>query len=392
MEDLKQNFNQKYAEISQNLVSATFAKPTVDSKFNKIKININNHSFFVQMYTSTQAFHKNLSNEELKTFLQENIGVNFKHVYIETTDKKFTFLTNKKGKITLLENRNNKNPVVQEKNSSNNSKIKNYIIQEGKPVPFLVHLGVMNKEGKVLAQKYDKFKQINRFLEYIKDILPEINNGQTLKIIDFGCGKSYLTFAVYHFINEIEKIPVEIIGLDLKDDVITMCNLLAKEFGYKNLHFYNGTVEDYFAKIEDKKCDLVITLHACDTATDYAIASAIKQNSKAILSVPCCQHELNQNYKQSSNQAINQMLKYGIVKERFLSLTTDVMRCELLKEKGYSTQLLEFIDVSHTPKNLLIRAVKKKSSSVNENSNYKEIAKLVGQDICLAKLLESNIY
>lgn len=392
MEDLKQNFNQKYAEISQNLVSATFAKPTVDSKFNKIKININNHSFFVQMYTSTQAFHKNLSNEELKTFLQENIGVNFKHVYIETTDKKFTFLTNKKGKITLLENRNNKNPVVQEKNSSNNSKIKNYIIQEGKPVPFLVHLGVMNKEGKVLAQKYDKFKQINRFLEYIKDILPEINNGQTLKIIDFGCGKSYLTFAVYHFINEIEKIPVEIIGLDLKDDVITMCNLLAKEFGYKNLHFYNGTVEDYFAKIEDKKCDLVITLHACDTATDYAIASAIKQNSKAILSVPCCQHELNQNYKQSSNQAINQMLKYGIVKERFLSLTTDVMRCELLKEKGYSTQLLEFIDVSHTPKNLLIRAVKKKSSSVNENSNYKELAKLVEQDICLAKLLESNIY
>lgn len=315
-----------------------------------------------------------------------------KHAYIETNDKKFTFLTNKKGKITLLENRNNKNPVVQEKNSSNNSKIKNYIIQEGKPVPFLVHLGVMNKDGKVLAQKYDKFKQINRFLEYIKDILPEINNGQTLKIIDFGCGKSYLTFAVYHFINEIEKIPVEIIGLDLKDDVITMCNLLAKEFGYKNLHFYNGTVEDYFAKIEDKKCDLVITLHACDTATDYAIASAIKQNSKAILSVPCCQHELNQNYKQSSNQAINQMLKYGIVKERFLSLTTDVMRCELLKEKGYSTQLLEFIDVSHTPKNLLIRAVKKKSFSVNENSNYKELAKLVEQDICLAKLLESNIY
>ena len=391
MEDLKQNFNQKYAEISQNLVSATFAKPTVDSKFNKIKININNHSFFVQMYTSTQAFHKNLSNEELKTFLQENIGVNFKHVYIETTEKKITFLTNKKGKITLLENILDKNSQKQTNLSQNNSKIKNYIIQDGIAVPFLVHLGVMNKDGKVLAQKYDKFKQINRFLEYIKDILPEINNGQTLKIIDFGCGKSYLTFAVYHFINEIEKIPVEIIGLDLKDDVITMCNLLAKEFGYKNLHFYNGTVEDYFAKIEDKKCDLVITLHACDTATDYAIASAIKQNSKAILSVPCCQHELNQNYKQSSNQAINQMLKYGIVKERFLSLTTDVMRCELLKEKGYSTQLLEFIDVSHTTKNLLIRAVKKKNFDQNEStssSGYKEIANLVEQDICLAKLME----
>ena len=392
MEDLKQNFKQKYAEISQNLFSATFAKPTIDSKFNKIKINKNNDTFFVQLYTSTQAFHKNLNKFELQNFLQENIGTNFKHVYIETTEKKFTFLTNKKGKITLLENRIDKNSQKQTNLSQNNSKIKNYIIQDGIAVPFLVHLGVMNKDGKVLAQKYDKFKQINRFLEYIKDILQDINDGSTLRIIDFGCGKSYLTFAVYHFISEIEKIPVEIIGLDLKEDVITMCNLLAKEFGYKNLHFYNGTVEDYFAKIDNQKCDLVITLHACDTATDYAIASAIKQNSKAILSVPCCQHELNQNYKESSNQAINQMLKYGIVKERFLSLATDVMRCELLKEKGYSTQLLEFIDVSHTPKNLLIRAVKKKSSSVNENSNYKELAKLVEQDICLAKLLESNIY
>ena len=392
MEDLKQNFKQKYAEISQNLFSATFAKPTVDSKFNKIKINKNNDTFFVQLYTSTQAFHKNLNKFELQNFLQENIGTNFKHVYIETTEKKITFLTNKKGKITLLENILDKNSSKQINLSQNNSKIKNYIIQDGIAVPFLVHLGVMNKDGKVLAQKYDKFKQINRYLEYIKDILPEIYNGETLKIIDFGCGKSYLTFAVYHFLHEIEKIPVEIIGLDLKEDVITMCNLLAKEFGYKDLHFHNGTVQDYFAKIEDKKCDLVITLHACDTATDYAIASAIKQNSKAILSVPCCQHELNQNYKQSSNQAINQMLKYGIVKERFLSLTTDVMRCELLKEKGYSTQLLEFIDVSHTPKNLLIRAVKKNSSSVNENSNYEEIAKLLEQDICLAKLLESNIY
>jgi SAM-dependent methyltransferase len=392
MEDLKQNFKQKYAEISQNLFSATFAKPTVDSKFNKIKINKNNDTFFVQLYTSTQAFHKNLNKFELQNFLQENIGVNFKHVYIETNDKKFTFLTNKKGKITLLENILDKNSSKQTNLSQNNSKIKNYIIQDGIAVPFLVHLGVMNKDGKVLAQKYDKFKQINRYLEYIKDILPEIYNGETLKIIDFGCGKSYLTFAVYHFLHEIEKIPVEIIGLDLKEDVITMCNLLAKEFGYKNLHFYNGTVEDYFAKIEDKKCDLVITLHACDTATDYAIASAIKQNSKAILSVPCCQHELNQNYKQSSNSAISQMLKYGIVKERFLSLSTDVMRCELLKKHGYSAQLLEFIDVSHTPKNLLIRAVKKNSSSVNENSNYEEIAKLLEQDICLAKLLESNIY
>ena len=384
MQDEKQILEQKFSQISTSLNSATFAKPTVSSKFIKVKIDKESEEkYFAQMFTNTQVFHKNLNSSELMDLLKENVGVNFKHIYIETNDKKFTFLTNKKGKTTVLEN---KNP--QSKIHSSKGKVKNYIIQEGKPVPFLVHLGVMNKDGKVLAQKYDKFKQINRFLEYIKDILQDINDGSTLRIIDFGCGKSYLTFAVYHFISEIEKIPVEIIGLDLKEDVITMCNLLAKEFGYKNLHFFNGTVQDYFAKIDNQKCDLVITLHACDTATDYAIASAIKQNSKAILSVPCCQHELNQNYKQSSNQAINQMLKYGIVKERFLSLATDVMRCELLKEKGYSTQLLEFIDVSHTPKNLLIRAVKKNSSSVNENSNYEEIAKLLEQDICLAKLVE----
>ena len=396
MQDEKQILEQKFSHISTSLNSATFAKPTVSSKFIKVKIDKESEEkYFAQMFTSTQVFHKNLNSSELMKFLQENVGINFKHTYIETNDKKFTFLTNKKGKTTVLENKFTENKNPQSKIHSSKGKVKNYIIQEGKPVPFLVHLGVMNKDGKVLAQKYDKFKQINRFLEYIKDILQDINDGSTLRIIDFGCGKSYLTFAVYHFISEIEKIPVEIIGLDLKDDVITMCNLLAKEFGYKNLHFYNGTVEDYFAKIENQKCDLVITLHACDTATDYAIASAIKQNSKAILSVPCCQHELNQNYKQSSNQAINQMLKYGIVKERFLSLATDVMRCELLKEKGYSTQLLEFIDVSHTPKNLLIRAVKKKNFDQNESSTssgYKDIANLVEQDICLAKLMESNIY
>ena len=337
-----------------------------------------------------KVIHKNYNSEEILIYVENAMHNDFSQLQIQGQQADGSVLVSKKGKMTI---KSKVHPVKTPVKIMAHNRVKQYILKEGIPVPFLVHLGVMNKEGKVLAQKYDKFKQINRFLEYIKDILPEINHGQKLKIIDFGCGKSYLTFAVYHFIHEIEKIPVEIIGLDLKDDVITMCNLLAKEFGYDNLHFHNGTVEDYFAKIEDKKCDLVITLHACDTATDYAIASAIKQNSKAILSVPCCQHELNQNYKQSSNSALSQMLKYGIVKERFLSLSTDVMRCELLKKHGYSAQLLEFIDMSHTPKNLLIRAVKKNSSSLkDEKSCYDEIAKLLEQDIHLAKLLGSNIY
>ncbi|MCR4790293.1 MAG: SAM-dependent methyltransferase [Treponemataceae bacterium] len=392
----------KLENIYKDIQSGTLAKASQNSNFQKIKISRKEDStFYVEQFTQKQAFQKQLKAQELLEFLKENIGKNFKHVYLETQEGRYSFLTNKKGKTRLLTQKasNPSSPASMLTCPGQNRK-KKYIIEEGIPVPFLIQLGVMNSEGKVISQKYDKFRQINRFLEYIRDILPELRSefakdklglipknaaDDPIRIVDFGCGKSYLTFAVYHYLHEILKLNVEIIGLDLKDDVITMCSLLAKEFGYDKLNFYTSSIEDYFENNTSSKVDLVITLHACDTATDYALASAIRQGAKAILSVPCCQHELNQNIKEVENKGLNAMLKYGILKERFLALATDAMRCELLEKCGYKTQLLEFVDMSHTPKNLLIRAVLGKSE---RNSDYDEISKLLGQDISLARLLK----
>lgn len=230
--------------------------------------------------------------------------------------------------------------------------MKKYILQENIPVPFLVDLGVMTKEGKIITQKYDKFRQINRFLEFIQDILPKLEQEHEVTILDFGCGKSYLTFAIYYYLRELKGYDVNIIGLDLKTDVIKKCNHLAEKYGYEKLHFYQGDIADYEGV---SSVDMVVTLHACDTATDYALAKAVEWGAKVILSVPCCQHELN---KQIQNDVLESVLKYGILKERMSALLTDGIRANFLEAMGYETQILEFIDMEHTPKNLLIRAVK----------------------------------
>ena len=219
-------------------------------------------------------------------------------------------------------------------------------------MPFLVDLGVMNKEGKVHTHSYDKFKQINRFLEFIEDILPSLQKDREVTILDFGCGKSYLTFAMYYYLKELKGYDVNIIGLDLKEDVIKKCSGLARKYGYEKLHFLQGDIADYEGV---NKVDMVVTLHACDKATDYALAKAVEWDAEVILSVPCCQHELNYRIQ---NDLLEPVLKYGILKERMSALITDGIRAELLESEGYHTQILEFIDMEHTPKNLLIRAVK----------------------------------
>lgn len=226
------------------------------------------------------------------------------------------------------------------------------VLKEGTAVPFLVDLGVMNREGKIHNTSYDKFKQINRFLEFIEDILPALSREREITILDFGCGKSYLTFARYYYLKELKGYDVNIIGLDLKEDVIKKCNGLAGKYGYDKLHFLHGDIADYEGL---QKVDMVVTLHACDKATDYALAKAVEWDAQVILSVPCCQHELN---SQIHNELLEPVLKYGILKERISALLTDGIRAELLESQGYSTQILEFIDMEHTPKNLLIRAVK----------------------------------
>jgi len=363
-----------------NLISATFSNPlkNLDNiEFEKIRIKLSNKErleFSTESYKNAQVFHKLLTEEKIKNFFKDDFLFSYKNVTIETTDATLTILTNKKGEKKLLKKKKLISPV-QSLTSLPHNKTKNYILKEGKPVAFLIELGVMTKEGKIHNQKYDKFKQINRFLEFVDDILPEIlkpisskTAGQTraLEITDFGCGKSYLTFALYHYLVVIKGLKANIKGLDLKKDVINHCNNLATKCGYESLHFTTGDIAEYRDSKKDSEevLDLVITLHACDTATDFALAYAVEHKAKAILSVPCCQHEINsQLKKQVPESSLNALLKHGIVKERFSALVTDVLRVEALESMGYKTQLLEFIDMENTPKNLLIRGVLKDFST-----------------------------
>ena len=233
----------------------------------------------------------------------------------------------------------------------------------------------MTPAGKVIASKYDKFKQINRYLEFIDDIVPALPKGRTVNIVDFGCGKSYLTFAMYYLLVSVKGLDVRITGLDLKKDVIENCNALAIKCGYDRLSFLHGDIARYESE-DGKHPDMVVTLHACDTATDYALEKAVKWGASVIMCVPCCQHELN---KQIECDILSPVMKYGLLKERFAALLTDGLRAEMLEASGYKTQILEFIDMEHTPKNILIRAVKRNTGKNNlqdrENTGKKDSGK-----------------
>ena len=269
---------------------------------------------------------------------------------IETVHEDCTVLVSRKGKVTVK--RRKRQTAAKKADLSHNRK-KQYILEEGIPVPFLQDLGVMTADGKIVRSKTDKFRQINRFLEFIEDILPRLDSGRELTIIDFGCGKSYLTFAMYYYLHELKGYNIRITGLDLKKDVIEHCSRLGKKYGYEKLTFLEGDIADYDGV---NKADMVVTLHACDTATDYALAKAVGWKADVILSVPCCQHELN---RQIKNESMAPVMDYGLLKERFAAIVTDGLRAKYLEREGYDAQILEFIDMEHTPKNILIRAVKK---------------------------------
>ncbi len=298
-------------------------------------------------YYSNKVVHKNATEEEAITLLEELFEQTFRQGIICTSEADYQILISKKFKVSIL----TKSPSKSEVDLSHNRK-KQYVLEEGQPIPFLVELGIMNEDGKVLARKYDKFKQINRFLEMVEDVLPSLPEDRPLTILDFGCGKSYLTFALYHYLAIQERRTLNVVGLDLKADVIEHCNLLAVKLEYNNLKFLVGDIADYN---ELEKVDMVVTLHACDTATDAALEKAVRWDASVILSVPCCQHEV---FTQVKNPLLDPLLSHGILKERFSALATDGVRAKLLDLMGYRTQLLEFIDMEHTPKNILIRAVK----------------------------------
>lgn len=319
----------------------------------------------VENYTKTQVFHEHKEHASVKDICEEYIGNGYRQIDIFTSSMQYSIKTTKKGKLLFHKSMLSAPVSVEE----GHNRKKNYLLEEGNMIEPLVDMGIFTKEGNVVRTMYDKFKQINRFLEIIDDAVRECPL-EEYHIIDFGCGKSYLTFIVYYYFTFIKKIKVTMLGLDLKEEVIKKCNASAKQYGYEGLSFELGDINGYQAKFP---VDMVLTLHACDTATDYALYNAIQWKAKMIFSVPCCQHELNQ---QIESDDFSILTRYGIVKERFSALATDAIRGNILEYCGYKTQLLEFVDLSHTPKNILIRAVRK--PIVTKAVKEKRIAEVKG--------------
>ncbi len=320
------------------------------NEYKKIIVEEKESGYQIAKYTQKQVFHENLNKEAVTSRLYQLIEGAYRQVNAFSKEGEHIILISKKGSPTYKEKKKQAGAESKPTTLDHNRK-KNYILGEGQIIPPLVDMGIFTKEGKVVNAMYDKYRQINRFLEILNDEISKRELKQ-LNVIDFGCGKSYLTFVVYYYLTQVMGIDAHIIGLDLKADVIEKCNRAAQKYNYDNLHFELGDINGYKAPFD---VDVVITLHACDTATDFALYNAIQWKAKMIFSVPCCQHELNKQMKPKT-QTI--MSRYGIVKERFAALATDAIRGNLLEYMGYRAQLLEFIDFDHTPKNILIRAVR----------------------------------
>lgn len=380
MERLKNILEEQLGtELSQIIIS----NPSRAALAQKIKIRPvllrEELNFQVTEYKGKQVFHENMKKEEAADYIVNQMENFFGQMVLESSTKTVNMLVSKKGTVTIKQKaqKNERKP----KDLSHNRK-KRYILEEGTAIPFLVDLGVQTKEGKIVNSRYDKFRQINRFLEYIQDIVENLPKGREVTIVDFGCGKSYLTFAMYHYLKVMKGFDIRVIGLDLKEDVIAYCNELKDKYGYEKMSFTTGDIASYTGV---DSVDMVVTLHACDTATDYALEKAVKWGAGVILSVPCCQHELNYQMK---NEELSAVLKYGLLKERIAALVTDGLRAELLEQWGYDTQVLEFIDMEHTPKNILIRGVKKNKDVKTNFEKYDNCCRALGVEPMLGRLLK----
>ncbi len=348
--------------LNIEFISAVLSNPRDKDRITKVRVRPllkkEQLVFQIETFCNNQAFHRNAPSGEACEILLGYLE-NMRQMQLTTTRYLYTVLVSKKGKVTVKKKA--RQTDCREVDRSHDRK-KNYILKEGIPVPFLQVLGVMTEEGKVVRSRSDKFRQINRFLEFIEDILPELDRDRELTILDFGCGKSYLTFAVYYYLHELKQYDIRVIGLDLKKEVIRNCNELSRKYGYEKLTFLEGNIADYEGCT---RVDMVVTLHACDTATDYALSKAVGWGAKVILSVPCCQHELN---GQIDCEVLGPVLGYGLIRERMAALITDALRAQYLEREGYDTQILEFIDMEHTPKNILIRAVRSGKRRENQEA------------------------
>lgn len=367
--------------INKDLYQITISNAKKSTEINKVKVRPfllkQELMYQVSETRGTQIFHLNLNREEVIKRVITYMQTDFSQAEFVCRQFQATLLISKKGKITIK--RKNRQKEAMPNLAHNN--VKNYILQEGVVVPFLIDLGVQTKEGKIVRSRYDKFRQINRYLEFIADIMPILPTERTIKIVDFGCGKSYLTFALYYYMKILCKRDVRIVGLDLKKQVIEDCNRLAQQYGYESLSFRCADVAGYES---EEPIDMVVTLHACDTATDHALDKAIKWGARVIFTVPCCQHEVN---GQIQNELLQPILKYGLLKERMAALITDGIRANLLEEQGYQVQVMEFIDMEHTPKNILIRAVK--DGKQKRETKIRKTTEFLGVKNTLQRLLEA---
>ncbi|MFQ8845317.1 MAG: class I SAM-dependent methyltransferase [Lachnospira pectinoschiza] len=370
--------------ISDKLIDMVISGQKNKSEDKAVNVRIrpvilkNEIEYQVSEFVGRKVLHSNHSAADVKKKIIDYMTEDFKQAQINMTDAAATILSSKSKTLTC---KYKKAGQLKVQRDLSHNRTKKYIIQEGKPVAFMIDLGVMGQDGKIIRTRYDKFRQINRFLEYIEDILPKLDKERELTIIDFGCGKSYLTFAMYYYLKELKGYNIRIIGLDLKADVIEHCNELRTRYGYDKLDFYVGDIATY--KDVDK-VDMVVTLHACDTATDYALAKAVKWGAEVILSVPCCQHEANRTIK---SDILSPVMDYGILKERMAAIVTDAARAKLLTANGYDTQILEFIDMEHTPKNLLIRAVKSSKEDISAREKTKDMLEALNLELTIDKLI-----
>ena len=382
MKNLKEYLEE---QINENLIQAVLSAGRKADGPSKVKIRPvklkDQICYQASALEGTKVFHKNYDREQMLAYLEAELSGNFGQLQCQGALMDGVVLVSKKGKMTIKEKHHavRENVQIQAHN-----RVKQYILKEGIPVPFLTDLGVMTEKGKIITSRYDKFRQINRYLEFIEDVIDELPTDRTIRIIDFGCGKSYLTFAMYYYLHELQHRDIQVTGLDLKTDVIKHCNELAEKLGYDRLKFERGDISTYAGT---DVADMVVTLHACDLATDYALDKAVKWGARVILAVPCCQHELNRQIKCDS---LKPVLKYGIIKERIAALLTDALRANLLEQQGYETQILEYIDMEHTPKNLLIRAVKKGSMRPKHSTDIRTVEELLHVAPTLDKLLNNK--
>ena len=334
-------------------------------EYQKIVVQLKGDYFQIEKYTQKQVFHENVKPAELEEALHALLELGYRQLNSYSDSEQMEMKISKKGKVLL--NRRKQEGAAAKAAPTSHNKEKNYILKEGSIIPPLVDLGIFTPDGRVVKSMYDKYRQINRFIEIVDDAVSNWEEGKELTIVDFGCGKSYLTFILYYYFVELRHLPVTMIGLDLKADVIEHCNQVAQKYGYDRLRFEMGDINGFRY---EGAIDMVITLHACDTATDFALYNAIQWNTKMIFSVPCCQHELNAQIK---TDELSVLTKYGIIKERVAALLTDGIRGSLLEACGYKTQLLEFVDLTHSPKNILIRAVKSNVSAKKKQASLDEV-------------------